>query len=246
MTDSFLLMTFPKDEWTDIKARLSEGKVVHTIRVSQECGKFHEGDIVETPWGSQVKILSVKKITGGIAELAKTYAYFNKLSKEVIQALSLYEEMEIITFVTACMEQKEEKRQNLVVIAAIRDAEGRILLQKRLDPLIPDAHGKWEFPGGKIHFGERPEEALCREVREEIGCEILPLRLLPSIQSSIWSRTDGEIQQVFIVCFEATLVSGIPQPLDKKVGEVRWYEKQDVASLDTLKGIKDFIELWNI
>ena len=144
------------------------------------------------------------------------------------------------------MEQKEEKRQNLVVIAAIRDAEGRILLQKRLDPLIPDAHGKWEFPGGKINFGERPEDALCREVREEIGCEVIPLRLLPSIQSSMWSRTDGEMQQVLILCFEAALVSGIPQALDKKVAEVRWYEKQDLASLDTLKGIKDFIELWNI
>jgi 8-oxo-dGTP diphosphatase len=55
----------------------------------------------------------------------------------------------------------------LVVAAAIRDGEGRILLQQR-PPGKPMA-GLWEFPGGKIERGESPEAALARELHEELG-----------------------------------------------------------------------------
>ena len=47
----------------------------------------------------------------------------------------------------------EEKKQFAVVIALVRDKEGKILLQKRVDSLIPDADGTWELPGGKIDYG---------------------------------------------------------------------------------------------
>src|SRR3989344_3471203 len=53
----------------------------------------------------------------------------------------------------------------LIVTAIIRNAEGKILLQKRVDPDIPAADGKWETPGGKIKPGETPEEAIIRECR---------------------------------------------------------------------------------
>ncbi|MFA6552360.1 MAG: NUDIX domain-containing protein [Candidatus Paceibacterota bacterium] len=141
------------------------------------------------------------------------------------------------------MENNKEKRQIMVAIGAIRDNQGRILLQKRIDPLIPDAHEKWEFPGGRIDFGETPEDALLREVKEEVDCEVKILRLLPSVQSAVWTRTDGKIQHVLISCFEAELLSGTPKPADKKVSEVRWYKKEEIDALDTLKGIKDFIKL---
>lgn len=89
-------ITFPKDEWEDIKSRLNEDKIVYTIRVSKDYGKFREGEIVETEWGSLVKILSVKKIKGGISELKNQYKYFKELSKERILELERYDKMEII------------------------------------------------------------------------------------------------------------------------------------------------------
>ncbi|MXP41339.1 NUDIX domain-containing protein [Altererythrobacter soli] len=54
-----------------------------------------------------------------------------------------------------------------VVAAAIRDSEGRVLLQERL----PGKHhaGLWEFPGGKVEPSENPRFALRREVEEELG-----------------------------------------------------------------------------
>lgn len=55
----------------------------------------------------------------------------------------------------------------LVVACALVDAAGRILLQQR-PPGKPMA-GLWEFPGGKVECRETPEEALVREIAEELG-----------------------------------------------------------------------------
>ena len=56
-----------------------------------------------------------------------------------------------------------------VMAAVITDARGRILLTRRTEGR--DLAGRWEFPGGKQEPGERPEEALVRELREELGIE---------------------------------------------------------------------------
>lgn len=56
-----------------------------------------------------------------------------------------------------------------VVAAVITDARGRVLLSRRKED--SDLAGLWEFPGGKIEPGESPEQALIRELREEIGIE---------------------------------------------------------------------------
>jgi 8-oxo-dGTP diphosphatase len=54
-----------------------------------------------------------------------------------------------------------------VVCAALVDAEGRVLLAER--PAGKPMAGLWEFPGGKIGAAETPEEALVRELEEELG-----------------------------------------------------------------------------
>ncbi len=56
-----------------------------------------------------------------------------------------------------------------VMAAVITDARGRILLARRTEGR--DLAGRWEFPGGKREPGESPEDALVRELREELGIE---------------------------------------------------------------------------
>ena len=60
-------------------------------------------------------------------------------------------------------------KQIHVVAGVIRDARGRILLARRT--VGRDLAGLWEFPGGKVEPGESPEDALVRELREELGIE---------------------------------------------------------------------------
>ncbi|KQT85875.1 8-oxo-dGTP diphosphatase MutT [Aurantimonas sp. Leaf443] len=62
-----------------------------------------------------------------------------------------------------------QRRIVLVVACALVDADGRILLAER--PAGKTLAGLWEFPGGKLEPGETPEEALVRELREELGIE---------------------------------------------------------------------------
>jgi len=67
----------------------------------------------------------------------------------------------------------------IVLVSAICmvDVDGRVLLAKR--PEGKPMAGLWEFPGGKIQEGETPEEALVREVHEELGIDITASCLAP-------------------------------------------------------------------
>ena len=65
----------------------------------------------------------------------------------------------------------------LVVAVALVDPDGRVLLAQR--PEGKTMAGLWEFPGGKIETGERPEEALIRELREELGIAVKEACLAP-------------------------------------------------------------------
>ncbi len=70
----------------------------------------------------------------------------------------------------------------LVVAAALIDTDGRVLIAQR--PEGKAFAGLWEFPGGKIEPGERPEQALIRELREELGIEVSAACLAPFVFTS--------------------------------------------------------------
>lgn len=65
----------------------------------------------------------------------------------------------------------------LVVACALVDSDGRVLIAKR--PEGRALAGLWEFPGGKIDPGETPEEALIRELAEELGIDVTESCLAP-------------------------------------------------------------------
>ena len=65
----------------------------------------------------------------------------------------------------------------LVVACALIDTDGRVLLAER--PAGKSMAGLWEFPGGKVEAGERPEETLIRELKEELGIVVKEPCLAP-------------------------------------------------------------------
>lgn len=65
----------------------------------------------------------------------------------------------------------------LVAACALIDADGRVLIAQR--PAGKAMAGLWEFPGGKVEAGERPEQSLIRELREELGIVVKEECLAP-------------------------------------------------------------------
>ena len=65
----------------------------------------------------------------------------------------------------------------LVAAAALVDADNRVLIARR--PEGKSMAGLWEFPGGKVNTDETPEQALIRELREELGIEICDTCIAP-------------------------------------------------------------------
>jgi len=69
------------------------------------------------------------------------------------------------------MPSKKKDRQIIPVLAAIVQNTGGNILIARRKPELSNG-GKWEFPGGKLLFGESPEDCLKREIQEEMGIDI--------------------------------------------------------------------------
>lgn len=109
-----------------------------------------------------------------------------------------------------------------VVGAVIQDDHGHVLCALRSDQMsLP---GMWEFPGGKIEQDEEPKEALVREIREELNCQIDVGEKIADIVH------DYPNIRVHLTTFFATIVSGKPVAQEHK--ELRWMRKGNLRSLN--------------
>jgi 8-oxo-dGTP diphosphatase len=84
----------------------------------------------------------------------------------------------------------------LVVAVALVDADNRVLIAQR--PEGKQLAGLWEFPGGKLEPGERPEETLIRELREELGIEVKEPASRPSPSRAMPTRAFHLLMPLYI------------------------------------------------
>jgi 8-oxo-dGTP diphosphatase len=122
------------------------------------------------------------------------------------------------------IKKKSELLKRIEVVAAIiHDAEGRIFATQRGYGEFKDG---WEFPGGKIEAGETPEEALRREIWEELETRIEVERLVETVEY------DYPQFHLTMHCFLCRVESG---RLELKEHEAaRWLAKEELGSVDWL------------
>ena len=118
-----------------------------------------------------------------------------------------------------CLDVEIRRRQVsrpsvLVSAVALIDADGRVLLSKR--PEGKTMAGLWEFPGGKVEEKETPEDALIRELKEELGLDIAA-SCLAALSFASHAYTDFHLLMPLFVC---RVWKGIPEP--KEGQETRW------------------------
>ncbi|MBX9796441.1 (deoxy)nucleoside triphosphate pyrophosphohydrolase [Sphingomonas sp.] len=111
-----------------------------------------------------------------------------------------------------------------VVAAALVDGDGRVLLQQR--PPGKQMAGLWEFPGGKIEPGETPEEALIRELAEELGISVSEACLAPATFAS----APLEDRHLLLLLFVCRKWQGVPRAVE--ASGLRWVRPLDMHGLE--------------
>jgi 8-oxo-dGTP diphosphatase len=120
----------------------------------------------------------------------------------------------------------------LQVVAAIIEREGRILVGQRTSA---QSHPlQWEFPGGKVEAGESPEQALTRELEEELAIHAAASTEITRYQYAYPGK--NPIELIFL---RVTSYQGEPRNLIYH--EMRWQPKLSLAELDFLEGDRDFL-----
>ncbi|NTW38798.1 MAG: (deoxy)nucleoside triphosphate pyrophosphohydrolase [Cellulomonadaceae bacterium] len=112
-----------------------------------------------------------------------------------------------------------DQPQLVVAVALVDDLDAprRLLSARRSKPV--NLAGRWEFPGGKADHGETPEQAVHREVLEELGVTVTLGAEVRGPDAAGWRISDRYVMRLWA----ATLLAGEPQPLVEH-DELRWLD----------------------
>lgn len=122
------------------------------------------------------------------------------------------------------------------VVAAIIERDGRILIGQRQPQ---QSHPlQWEFPGGKVEPGESPEQALARELEEELA-----IRNARGPEIARYEFTYPGKNPIELIFHRVTSFEGAPQNLIFR--ELRWETRAKLPEFDFVEGDRAFIQAFS-
>ena len=119
-----------------------------------------------------------------------------------------------------------------VAVGLVFDKRGQVLLGQRTEDSIH--HGKWEFPGGKIRREESQQDALARELREEIGINVISSRHCISFP---YAYRDRRVMLNFHVVVEFT-----GKPCSCEDQPLQWVAPEDLDDFDLLEANRRIVD----
>ena len=127
--------------------------------------------------------------------------------------------------------EKNNERRKIEVVAAVIIQNGKVFASQRG---YGDFKDGWEFPGGKMEVGETGEEALARELREELEIRVEVGRLLKTVKYS-YPKFDLTMH-----CYLTKIIEGTPKLLEHEAA--CWVDKNSIDSIDWLPADLEVID----
>lgn len=125
--------------------------------------------------------------------------------------------------------------KTIEVVAAMIQVEDMILVVQRKEDEKAYKSLKWEFPGGKVEEGERPEDAVIREVKEELQLDINPVA---SIGRVVYEYPDSTVD---LTLFHCALLDGLP--ILKEHNDLSWTDKSLLYTFDWSAADRELLQL---
>ena len=123
-------------------------------------------------------------------------------------------------------------------VAATVISDGKVLLVMRANE---PARGKWGLPGGVVELGERVDDAVIREVKEETGLNVRPIRMLTVYDSIVRDEEQKVRFHYVLVEMLCEVDHGSPEALSDAL-DVRWVPLDELDSVDLTSGAKRLLE----
>lgn len=113
-----------------------------------------------------------------------------------------------------------QKKHLYIAAGIIRDPQNNIFIAQR--PMGSHMGGFWEFPGGKLESNERPEDALVRELEEEIG--------IIATEYQLFKKVEHEFDDRFITLYFFLVTNWDNQPYGREGQNSRWVKQSDLIA----------------
>ena len=125
--------------------------------------------------------------------------------------------------------------KTIEVVAAMIQVEDMILVVQRKENEKSYKSLKWEFPGGKVEEGERPEDAVIREVKEELQLDINPVAPVGRV---VYEYPDSTVD---LTLFHCALIDGLP--ILKEHNDLSWTDKSLLYTFDWSAADRELLQL---